>query len=142
MLKHLLLTGFVASGFLGVVLAQQSPMTIPVTDTPATSGKQMYVSYCAPCHGVDGRGHGPAASALKVAPADLAVLSKNNQGQFPRYHLESVLKFGSEMPAHGSSAMPVWGPMLTRVDQNDNEHSKTAIRISNLTRYIETLQVK
>ena len=26
---------------------------IPVNRTSATSGKQMYTSYCAPCHGVD-----------------------------------------------------------------------------------------
>ena len=98
----------------------------------------MYVSYCASCHGVDGRGHGPAASALKVPPADLTLLSKNNQDKFPAYHLDTVLKFGSEMPAHGSAGMPVWGPMLTRLDPNDHDHSKEALRISNLAHYIET----
>ena len=36
---------------------------IPVKKTTPTDGKQMYTSYCAPCHGVDGKGHGPAAAA-------------------------------------------------------------------------------
>ena len=43
------------------------------------NGKQMYVSYCAPCHGVDGKGNGPVAAALKKQPADLAVLSKKQR---------------------------------------------------------------
>jgi cytochrome c553 len=33
----------------------------------------MFRSYCAPCHGENGRGTGPAASALKKAPAALTV---------------------------------------------------------------------
>ena len=66
------------------------------------------------------------------------MLSKNNQGKFPAYHVEEVLRFGSELPAHGSAAMPVWGPVLTGIDSNDTEHSKEALRISNLARYIET----
>jgi len=142
MLKNYILSGFVAASFLGVVAARQSPVNIQVNQTAATSGKQMYISYCAPCHGVNGRGNGPAAPAMKVPPTDLTVLSKNNQGKFPAYHVEEVLRFGSELSAHGSAAMPVWGPVLTRVDTNDTDHSKEALRISNLARYIETLQVK
>lgn len=38
--------------------------------------------------------------------------------------------------------MPAWSPMLIRLDTNDNDHSKEALRISNLTHYIETLQTK
>ncbi len=142
MLKRFTLAILVATAFFFVAVAQQPSVKISVNETPVTSGKQMFVSYCAPCHGVNGRGHGPAASALKMPPADLTMLSKSNQGNFPAYHLASVLRFGSEMPAHGSAEMPVWGPTLTRMDQNDNDHSKAALRISNLTRYIETLQVK
>jgi len=142
MLKRFTLAILVASPFFFGAAAQQSPVKIPVNETPATSGKQMFVSYCAPCHGVEGRGHGPAASALKMPPTDLTMLSKNNQGKFPADHLTSVLRFGSEMPVHGSAEMPVWGPTLTRMDQNDNDHAKAELRISNLKHYIETLQMK
>jgi mono/diheme cytochrome c family protein len=142
MLKRFTSTLFAATTFFSLASAQQPSVKLPVNETSVTSGKQMYVSYCAPCHGVDGRGHGPVASALKMPPTNLTMLSKNNQGKFPEYHLDSVLKFGSEMLAHGSAEMPVWGPTLTRMDTNDNDHSKAALRISNLTHYIETLQVK
>lgn len=142
MLKRFTLAILVATPFFVVAIAQQSPVSIRVNETPATSGKQLFVSYCAQCHGMDGRGHGPAAPALKMPPADLTMMSRNNQGKFPADHLTSVLRFGSEMPAHGSAEMPVWGPMLTRMDQNDNDHAKAELRISNLKHYIETLQVK
>ena len=56
---------------------------VTVKPTSAASGKEMYTSYCAVCHGTDGKGGGPAASALKTPPADLTLLSKNNGGKYP-----------------------------------------------------------
>jgi hypothetical protein len=47
----------------------------------------MYASYCAPCHSASGKGGGPAGSEFKVAPANLAPLTKNNHGEFPSSHL-------------------------------------------------------
>src|SRR5208337_85064 len=111
MLKRLLVTAFIAILAVGMSYADQttSKVTIPVTKTPATSGKQMYVNYCAPCHGVDGRGQGPVAPALKTPPTDLTVLSRNNHGKFPDAHIATVLQDGAEISAHGSAEMPVWG---------------------------------
>jgi mono/diheme cytochrome c family protein len=40
----------------------------------------MFRSYCAVCHGLDAKGSGPAAPALKMEPADLTTLAKENQG--------------------------------------------------------------
>jgi len=37
-----------------------------VKATSPPSGPEMYTSYYAACHGVDGKGNGPAAEALKV----------------------------------------------------------------------------
>ena len=117
-------------------------VVIPVSMTPATNGKQMYVSYCAPCHGVDGRGQGPVAVALKKPPSDLALLSKNNGGKYPSARIVSVLQFGTPDSSHGSAEMPVWGPVLGVLDKTNNEQTARALRISNLSRYLETLQAK
>jgi mono/diheme cytochrome c family protein len=112
----------------------------PIKPTNAASGKDMYTQYCAPCHGTDGKGGGPAASAMKVPPSDLTQLSKKHDGKYPASSVASVLKFGSGPAAHGSADMPVWGPLFKSLDKFHD----TAVqqRISNLVSYIETLQAK
>ena len=117
-------------------------VVIPISRTPASSGKQMYVNYCAPCHGVDGRGQGPVAAALKKQPTDLALLSRNNGGKFPSTHVMTVLQFGTANPSHGTADMPVWGPVLSGMDTTNAEPNVKALRISNLSRYLQSLQAK
>ncbi len=38
---------------------------------PAYEGLKLYVSYCQLCHGVEGKGDGPLAKAMKISPANL-----------------------------------------------------------------------
>lgn len=142
MLKRLLVTAAIAILAVGISYAEQSnaKVTIPVNRTSVTNGKQMYSNYCAPCHGVDGRGQGPVATALRTPPVDLTVLARNNHGKFPDTHIVTVLQNGSEITAHGSVEMPIWGPILGRMNQS-NPQDRT-LRVSNLSRYLETLQVK
>ena len=142
MLKKLLLIAAAATLAVSMTYADQTAekVTIPVTKTPPTSGKQMYSSYCAPCHGVDGRGNGPVAPALKTPPTDLTVLAKNNNGKYPDTHVVSVLQNGTNLPVHGTAQMPVWGPILGKMNMTNPQDKM--LRISNLSRYLETLQVK
>lgn len=115
-------------------------VTIPITKTTPTSGKQMYTNYCTPCHGQDGKGQGPVASSLKSQPSDLTILARTNNGKFPGSHVTAVLEFGSKIPAHGSAAMPVWGPILGKMDVTVPQDKQ--LRISNLSFYLRTIQVK
>ncbi len=145
MLRNLFFAALAVAVAAGIGYANQSTsrkVIIPVSKTPATSGKQMYVNYCAPCHGVDGRGQGPVAAALKRQPSDLALLSKNNGGRFPATHVMTVLQFGTANPSHGTADMPVWGPVLSGMDKTNVEPNVKALRISNLNRYLQTLQAK
>ena len=43
----------------------------PYAASSITHGARLYAENCALCHGVDGKGDGPAAAALPVRPADL-----------------------------------------------------------------------
>jgi mono/diheme cytochrome c family protein len=141
MLKSLLIMAMAAGVAASLSFADQQPqskLVIPVNQTAPTSGKQMYTSYCAPCHGTDGRGHGPAASALKSQPTDLTELTKNNHGKYPDTHVAAVLQFGSEIQAHGTAQMPVWGPILGNMNRTNSQ--ERLLRISNLSHYLETLQ--
>ena len=82
------------------------------------------------------------AVMLKKQPADLSALSKNNGGKFPSEHVATVLEFGAENMAHGTIEMPVWGPVLGKMDVSVPEQSMRQLRVSNLTRYIESMQEK
>jgi mono/diheme cytochrome c family protein len=112
----------------------------PIQQSNSTSGKQMFGDYCAPCHGISGKGDGPAAPALKTPPADLTQLAKKNNGKFPMDHVMNVLRQGSPSASHGNSDMPIWGPLFRSLDPT----SPVIVdqRIKNLSTYIESLQAK
>jgi mono/diheme cytochrome c family protein len=128
-----------------LVSAAQQPepriQNIPIKQTSAANGRQMFSTYCAVCHGADAKGTGPAAKSMKVAPADLTQLSAKNGGVFPANHVSTVLDFGIENPAHGSAQMPIWGDLF-RTLSPVAEDSQPLVhqRISNITDYLKTLQ--
>lgn len=103
------------------------------------SGRQTYEYYCASCHGENAKGGGPAAEALKTPPTDLTTLAKKNGGKFPYEYVGGVVRFGKPISAHGSSDMPVWGPIFNMVDFNEVAIRK---RIRNLCDYLASLQEK
>jgi len=132
--------------FAGCVLAigyadkTKNKTVVPVEKGSPTDGKQMFTSYCAPCHGADGKGNGPAARALKTQPTNLTTLARLNHGKYPDTHVISVLQFGTGITAHGSTEMPVWGPILSRMNAANSQARE--LRLGNLSRYLEKIQVK
>jgi hypothetical protein len=80
------------------------------------------------------------APALKSQPTDLTGLLKNNHGKFPDTHVFAVLQFGMETPSHGSAVMPVWGPILGNMEVGNIQDKQ--LRMSNLTRYLESIQAR
>jgi mono/diheme cytochrome c family protein len=128
-------------------VAQQTPAqtpptvkNVPITNTPSNSGKEMFNSYCAVCHGKDGKGTGPAASAMKTPPTDLTLLAQKEGGKYPAAHVAAVIKGQATTPSHGSQDMPVWGPLFSSISQG--HEGQVQQRISNLVRYLEGLQAK
>ena len=142
MQKHLLFAALAAAVAVGLSYAQQSvsKVEIPVHRTSAHDGKEMYVNYCAPCHGLDGKGDGPVTPALRKAPTDLTVLTRDNSGKFPSSHVVAALEFGPDIPAHGSKQMPVWGPILGNMNRGIS--AQRQLRIHNLTDYLQSIQEK
>lgn len=117
---------------------QQEPNKKPADTSTQISGGQLFLSYCAPCHGKDAKGNGPSARALTVSPPDLTILAKRNNGTFPAEHFASVLKHGINVPAHGSAEMPIWGS--TFVDAKT--HQLVTMRVNDLIHYLESIQAK
>jgi len=127
--------------------AQQAPAKtaptvkhVPITNAPLNSGKEMFSSYCAVCHGKDGKGNGPAASAMKTPPIDLTLLAQKSGGKYPAPHVATVLRGQATTPSHGSQDMPVWGPLFSSISHGDE--GQVQQRITNLVNYIESLQAK
>ncbi|MGE3541980.1 MAG: cytochrome c [Candidatus Tectimicrobiota bacterium] len=77
--------------------------------TSMGAGQQYFVRYCSACHGMDGRGDGPAAAALRTPPADLTRIAERRGGQFPVAEIAAYIDGRTMVPAHGSREMPIWG---------------------------------
>jgi len=129
-----LVVGFAVTGFTqekGTIKHIQAPSTDPA------SGVEMYRAYCAVCHGVDGKGNGPAAPALRIAPTDLTLLSRTNGGKFPDFKVSNIIRGDGSVVAHGSREMPMWGDVFREMNRDE---SKVTLRVHNLTQYIGSLQ--
>jgi mono/diheme cytochrome c family protein len=120
--------------------AQSQIKKVPAPYTSAASGKEMYLAYCASCHGQDGVGNGPAATALKAKPTDLTLLAVKNGGRFPDAHIAEIIKGDNLTAAHGNKDMPVWGPVFLTLGGHDPAQQQ--MRIHNLTTYLESIQQK
>ena len=104
-------------------------------------GKDLYLAYCASCHGTLGKGDGPVASALKGPLADLTTISKRNRGKFPREAVEKIIlgEQKNARTAHGSEQMPVWGPVFRKVE---NDQDFGLVRVRRLVEYLISIQAR
>jgi len=93
-----LMIATVAAGFAAAAQAEEVDV-----------GKAEFQSSCASCHGLDGKGKGPVAEQLKVAPPDLTVLAKKNNGVFPTNAVYETIYGSKTIAAHGTRDMPIWG---------------------------------
>lgn len=111
----------------------------PIPYSNPQSGEQMYKDYCGACHGPGGKGDGPASAFLKSWPPDLTTMAQRNNGKYPELKVRETLLFGTSSHAHGTSDMPVWGPLFRAEDPNQKQSKE---RVSKLTIYIQSLQHK
>jgi mono/diheme cytochrome c family protein len=118
----------------GAAAQQKGPKKLPANSLPE-SGAQLYKDHCAACHGTEGKGDGPVAGFLKAPPADLRVLAQRNDGKYPADYVSATLRSGTDSGAHGTSDMPIWGPVFRSRGKKLAE-----LRIHNLTEFIESLQ--
>jgi mono/diheme cytochrome c family protein len=114
---------------------------VPIIYSDPGSGEQMYKDYCAACHGMTGKGTGPAAEFLKAPPPDLTTMAQRNGGKYPSSHVTSILRFGTGTGAHGTVDMPIWGPLFRTQHQVDGD-AAVKQRIANLVDFIGSLQQK
>src|SRR3974390_1201736 len=135
--------GLTAAMLLAAVPSGSQNVTVktkPIVYTHPDDGREMYVSYCAPCHGMTGAGNGPAAPAFKQAPTNLTLLAKTHGGKYPSQAVKTTVTFRTEVQAHGDPQITIWGSLFHSLD--GEESFVSTMRIQNLTNYIKTLQAK
>jgi hypothetical protein len=104
------------------------------------TGQATFLGHCAPCHGRDGKGDGPVASVLQAAPPDLTTLAVRTGPSFSHARLAAyLLGRGRPSAAHGTSEMPVWGPLFRELNPSP---SRIDVRLERLVDYLESIQVK
>lgn len=126
-------------GLLGcfAALAQTKIKEVPARNIDSLEGKDLFKQFCAVCHGVDGKGKGPAAEALKRPPTDLTRLATRNKGKYPEISVQMSIRNPKGVVEHGTGEMPMWGPILTQSSLNKHVGE---MRIHALVDYIKTMQ--
>ena len=125
---------------LGASGAQTTPTIkkVPYHDIGSVDGRANYVAFCASCHGLSGKGDGPAVPALKVMVPDLRMMAARRGGKFDLIEIERFIAgVDKAVPAaHGSIEMPVWGPIF----RSEGADAAAQLRLSNLAKYLKTIQ--
>lgn len=123
---------------LGVAVTGLAQTKSPRKLISSLDGKDLYVAYCASCHGMDAKGKGPVAAVLKVEVPNLTLIQKRRGDKFPVADLENLIMGEADLrAAHGSREMPVWGPVFRRVEKDQD---MGLVRVRRLVEYLKTLQ--
>jgi mono/diheme cytochrome c family protein len=130
----------IAIATLAMSAAAQIQAPSKVAGAEPLTGNQLYNSYCALCHGTDGKGGGPFSPQLKVWPVDLTQLAKKNHGVFPEMHIREAIDGEFAKPSHGSAEMPIWGPVFRSMAHGHKDSAQ--VRIDALVKYLEAIQEK
>ena len=108
--------------------------------TAPPTGEELYLTYCASCHGRDGRGNGPVAEVLEREPTDLTRLAA--RGKFAEGNLIEVIDGRRVVPAHGTRQMPVWGAIFeSELEEGGAATHRTArLRTGVLVDHLRSIQ--
>lgn len=122
----LLIAGLVSAA-LTRSLAQSTPPVSSAASADVAIGKAIFDARCIQCHGVDGKGNGPAAELLTPHPRDLSSgkfkIRTTSSGSLPT---DEDIKAAISLGLHGSS-MLAWKPFIS------------AAQVDELVRYVKNL---
>jgi len=112
----------------------------PPVPTVSASAQEMYMAYCAQCHGRDAKGGRSAAVTFGAKATNLTTLAKKNNGRFPYGMVKDAIRGDYHSEVYGPGEMPPWGFMFRYV--GGGNRLEVEMRINRLTEYLETLQEK
>ena len=137
MLKRIFASTVIAVGLVVLALSLSSPLPSVGAQGKDKNerGRKLFTQYCASCHGVDGKGNGPAAPSLKNKLMDLTMLQKRD-GKFDQVHIQNIISGEKEVLGHGSKEMPVWGTYFRA--KSDTQVS--TLNVYALAGYLKSIQ--
>ena len=103
-------------------------------------GERTFQTHCAACHGPSAEGDGPTAATLNVPVPNLRTLSQRNGGTFPTDAVASYIDGRSVPAAHGTSEMPVWGPVFGATERLVSGAESPEQRIADVIAFLRELQ--
>lgn len=87
-----------------MVAAQQLKNPVPMTEASVKRGEALFTTFCAPCHGADGKGQGPvSAKFVPPPPLDGPATKGRTDG-----YIYATIQLGSL-----STIMPAYGYRMT-----------------------------
>lgn len=131
-----------------MALALAQPATALDDEAQIKLGEHEYMSSCAACHGIDGKGGGPVADVLSQGPSDLTRITERYSGAFPSGQIYKVISGQNMINPHGDRQMPVWGPRYWQdaearagaVPHDVDAQALVHGRIMALVQYLESIQ--
>lgn len=108
---------------------------------PPPAGQDLYVQYCASCHGESGDGRGPLADSLRRAPSDLRLIAQRNGGRFDESYVMGFIDGRRTVAEHGPRDMPVWGAVFEEKERPGRYPAYISLLHSRaLTDYLHSIQ--
>ncbi len=102
---------FMKPNDLHAAVAYMKTLASPHGGVSLAAGRDIYTSICWACHGLDGKGDGPAAASLKVKPRDFTAASFSVTGREEEVY--RTISEGAAKSFHGSESMLSWKGSLT-----------------------------
>jgi mono/diheme cytochrome c family protein len=117
-------------------------LALPAAAQP--TGAELYMEYCATCHGIGADGNSPMAPLLLTAPPDLTGLSERAEGEFPVLGVVTRIDGRNPLISHGGE-MPVWGRIFegdaaAAVASPEGQPILTSDTIAAVVEYLRTVQ--
>ena len=107
------------------------------------AGMEVFLTYCAACHGAGAAGDGPMAKMLTAQPTDLTRLAANNDGAFPTFRVVRQVDGRDPLLAHGGE-MPLFGQLFAYPDASiaaeTGQPIITAQPIADVAAWLKTIQ--
>ncbi|WP_235575900.1 c-type cytochrome [Roseovarius tolerans] len=109
------------------------------------NGQDLFLYFCAECHGKDAESIGPMAEMLAIDTPELTTLAERNEGEFPAEAVAKQIDGRLIVANHGD--MPIFGPYLetaqsVAIKLPSGQPMMVTQHLADLIAYLKTIQTE